>query len=322
MSKLIFQQINKQVKSANKILIISHQKPDGDACGSALALSHFLKSLNKEVAIFIADPPPVYFGFLPNLENISNNYDLLKQKWDLVIVVDAGDWAYTQVDPQSFKGTPIINIDHHFSNQGFGDINLVDDLASSTCEIIYKFFSEIGWAINRSTATVLLCGILNDTGVFSNAATTIEAMKISSLLISQGAKIYKINNQVVQNKTINGLRLWGEVLSRLKSDDELKIAYTYIKEEEYIKYKINEEELDGLINFLNVISDANITALFRINKNKTTVSLRTTKDDIDVSKIASAYGGGGHKKAAGFTLPYVLDERNCDFVSYLKNIIT
>src|SRR3989344_1815137 len=123
MSKLIFQKINNQLMSADKILIISHQKPDGDACGSALALFHFLENSNKTAAIFMADLPPVYFGFLPGLENISNNRNLLSQPWDLVIVVDAGDWAHTQVDPRSFKGTPIINIDHHFSNQAFGDIN-------------------------------------------------------------------------------------------------------------------------------------------------------------------------------------------------------
>ena len=208
-------------------------------------------------------------------------------------------------------------MDHHFSNHRFGNINCVDDLASSTCEIVYKFLKSINFNIDKNTATCLLCGILNDTSVFSNGATTIDSMNISSHLVSKGARIHKINDKVVKNKSINGLRLWGEVLSRLKNDDEFKIAHTYIKEEEYQKYQINEEELDGLIDFLNIICDANIYALFRINENHTTVSMRTTRDDIDVSRIAQINGGGGHKKAAGFTIDSALGEDD-DLLSFLK----
>ena len=316
-NSLLFNGLNQQIMAANSILIISHQRPDGDSCGSSLALFHYLKTSGKNVAIFMADQPPSYFSFLPGLEVITGDRMILNRQWDLVIVLDSSDWAHTQVKPSNLLRKMTINIDHHFSNNRFGDINCVDDLASSTCEIIYKFFTEIKLALNYQLATCLLCGILSDTGGFYNSATTIEAIKISARLIDQGAKMYKINNQVGRNRTINGLRLWGEVLARLKIDADLKIAYTYVREEEYKKYLINDEELDGLINFLNALTDVSISALFRINRNQTVVSLRTTKDNINVAQIAQLYGGGGHQKAAGFTLPYTLDE-DSDLLSFLK----
>lgn len=315
----LFNKINQQFLATNKILIISHQKPDSDAIGSALALNYYLKSLGKESYIFLADQLPTYFDFLPGLENITADRQVFQEKLDLVVVLDSSNLEHTKVNKEELNGCQIINIDHHFSNDSYGDINYINDLASSTCEIIYKFLVEVKSEITRNMATCLLCGILGDTGGFSNSATTVDSIKISSTLINYGAKIYKINNQVDKNKTINGLRLWGDVLSRLQIDDESKIAFTYIKEAEYQKYKIQEEELDGLINFLNVITDVSISSLFKINGSYTKVSLRTTKDNIDVSKIAQFYGGGGHKKAAGFTLNHTLDERTCDFVSYLKN---
>jgi len=315
----VFNKINQQISLANNILIISHQNPDSDALGSALAMFDYIKRLGKKVSVFTPDLPPGYFDFLPGVEIITSDRLALNYPWDLIIILDTGDFKRAGVGASDFGGALIINIDHHFSNYKFGDINYVDDLASSTCEIIYNFFQHIKLDINKNIATCLLCGILGDTGGFSNAATTIDSMKISSDLINKGAKIYRINNQVIKNKTINGLRLWGDVLSRLYYDSDSEIVFTYIKEEEYQRYQVEEEELDGLVNFLNVIADAKIATLFKINKDSTKVSMRTKRDDIDLSKIAGFYGGGGHKKASGFTLDHAVDEKTDNLAGYLKN---
>jgi phosphoesterase RecJ-like protein len=315
---MAFTKIKNMLDRSNNILIISHQKPDGDACGSSLAMYHALKSLNKNVAIFLVDQPAEYFNFLPGVENISANRDVLYSNWDLVLILDSSNIDHTKVSLDELDA-PIINIDHHFSNERFGDINHVDDTASSVCEIVYKFLSFAGLDINQSIATCLLCGILNDTNGFSNSATTVDSIEIASQLVSRGAKIHKITDHVVKNKTINGLRLWGEVLSRLSHDDDMEFAFTYIKDDEYHKYQISEEELDGIVNFLNVISNTSISALFRIGRHQTKISLRTTRDNVDVSKMAVSYGGGGHKKAAGFSLPYSLSDRSEDLCHFLKN---
>lgn len=312
-------EIELKIKNSDKILIISHRRPDSDAIGSSLAVFFYLKNIGKNPILFNVGPIAAYFDFLPGLNHVCYDEKILDNKFDLVITLDLSSLNHSGLSDEVFKNNYVINIDHHISNHRFGDINLIDDQASSTCEIIYNIFSKINFNINKNISTCLLCGLLGDTGNFSNSATTISSLNISAQLMGKGAKIAKINDWVNKNKSLNGLRLWGRVLSRLRTDDNKEIAYTYIKEEEYKEYQINEEELDGLTNFLNIISDAKFVALFRISSNFTRVGMRTIRNDIDLSEIAKVKGGGGHKKAAGFTLPYALDERNCDFVSYLKN---
>ena len=319
MPDIIFQKINQQFKSADKILIISHRRPDSDAIGSSLAIFFYLKGLGKNPTLFNIGPMAAYFDFLPGIENVCSDEKILDNKFDLVITLDLSSLDHSGLNDKVFKNNYVINIDHHISNHRFGHINLVDDQASSTCEVIYKIFSEINFNINKNISLCLLCGLLGDTGNLSNSATNTNSLVIASELIGKGGRIYKIDDLINRNKSINGLRLWGQALSRLKTDDNREVAFTYIKEEEYQEYQINEAELDGLTNFLNVISDVKFIALFRISPDFTRVGMRTIRDDIDLSEIAKINGGGGHKKAAGFALPYALNEQNCDFVSYLKN---
>ena len=314
-------EIELKIKNSHNILIISHRRPDSDAIGSSLAIFFYLKSLGKNPTLFNIGPIPAYFDFLPSISDVCSDEKILDHKFDLVIALDLASMDHSGIDDKLFKDNYVINIDHHISNNLFGDINLIDDRASSTCEIVYKFLIEVKSEITKNIATCLLCGILGDTGSFSNSATNANSIIIASQLIGRGAKIHKIDDQVNKNKSINGLRLWGKVLSRIRSDDNSEIAYTYIKEEEYREHQIEEEELDGLTNFLNVIYDTKFVALFRIGPNFTRVGLRTIRNDIDLSAIAKVNGGGGHKKAAGFTLPHTLDEKSCDFISYLKNDI-
>lgn len=314
-------EIELKIKNSHNILIISHRRPDSDAIGSSLAIFFYLKSIGKNPTFFNVGPIPSYLDFLPDIESVCCDEKILDHKFDLVITLDLASLDHSNINDKLFKNNYVINIDHHISNNLFGDINLIDSQASSTCEIVYKFLIEVKSEITRNIATCLLCGILGDTGSFSNSATNANSIIIASQLIGKGAKIHKIDDQFNKNKSINGLRLWGKVLSRIRSNDNGEIAYTYIKEEEYKEYQIEEEELDGLTNFLNVIYDTKFVALFRISPNFTRVGLRTIRNDIDLSAIAKINGGGGHKKAAGFTLPHTLDEKSCDFTSYLKNDI-
>ncbi len=305
MKSEIFDQISERFLTAESILIITHQKPDGDACGSALALFLLARRLGKEAAVFSVDRPPSYFDFLPSVEEFSTDKTILRRDWELILVVDAGDWPYTGIDEETIsflRKKFVINIDHHFSNDNFGNINLVNSKSSSTCEMIFGFFQRERFFIDKNIATCLLCGILTDTGGFSNSATTATAVEIAGRLIAAGAKLKKVADSLTKNKTIGGLRVWGLVLSRLTFYPELDLAYAYIRESELSDYDINGEEIDGLVNFFNNISEAKWSAFFRINGDQTKASLRTTKDCVNVAAVAGLFGGGGHKKAAGFTL--------------------
>ena len=296
--------------ASRRILIIGHKKPDGDACGSILALQIYLSGLGKTIGTFVSDEPPVYFNYLPYFEEIKADPNVFAEPWDLIVFVDSGDIGHTGVDLNAIAGIPTVNIDHHFSNAGYGYANLVVPCASSTCEIIYRLLRDLGADIDRRIANCLLTGILSDTGGFSNAATSLDAMAVASDLTKRGGKIYQIFNHSVKNKSLNGLKLWGQVFSRIRINRRYNIAYTYITADDFSRFGVSEEELDGIANFLNVITDVNFSLVLHLDKEKTKVSLRTTCDDIDLSRLAGYFGGGGHKKAVGFTVPWEISEIN------------
>lgn len=308
MHQLLFEAIGRKLDESNKILLVSHQKPDGDACGSVLAMASYLYDKGKEPVIFFADPIPAFFDFLPHVEKIKSNHDILAEKWDAVIFLDAGDSARTGINLESLSGSFIINIDHHFKNPQYGHINIIDGTASSACEIVYRFFRHVGYKPDRDGATCLLNGILTDTMGFSNGATTHGCMEIASDLIKCGAKLHKIYDYLMKNKTLAGLKLWGLAFSRIRMSSKWNLAYTYITEDDLSAYAVTEDEIDGLTNFLNILSDVSMLMVFRISKVETRVSLRTKTDHIDVSRFAGLFGGGGHQKSSGFTLPWAIKE--------------
>lgn len=311
MNSGLFGEVEKIFSYADDILIITHRKPDGDACGSALALSLYFQSLNKRPMIFSVDSPPSYFDFLPAVKEFTADCTKLLKNWDLIFVLDCGDWEHSGLNRQlidALSNQLVVNIDHHFTNVNFGSINIINHQASSTSEIIFDFLRHIGFPINKNIATCLLCGLITDTGALSNAATSPRAIRLAGQLVAGGANIKSIVDNISRNKTIGGLRLWGLIFSRLKINDDFNCAYTYILESELMANNIHEEEIDGFVNFLNNIAEVDWAIFFRINSDHSKVSLRTTKDKIDVSRVASFFGGGGHKKAAGFTLAYPLTD--------------
>ena len=306
----IYRKIEEELRTAEKILIIGHRRPDEDACGSALALYYHISELGKQARIFCADRPPRYLSFMPLISDISSDRALLDGDYDLRLFVDCGSIKNAGIDEASVAGKNIINIDHHSSNSGYGRINLILPQASSTCEVLFDFFAGIGRPLDKRTATCLLAGILGDTSGFIHSTTKPKTLAVASELIKYGVKIHQIFNFVVRNKTIGGLRLWGEVLSRLKINHEYGLAYTYIFDHDFADFGAGEDELDGLANFLNDIVEAKATALFRISDNQLKASWRTKRDDIDLSAFCAHFGGGGHKKASGFTVPWRVVEKD------------
>lgn len=295
---------------ANNVLIATHENPDGDACGSALALALYLQNLGKNFQIFAKGRVPDFLFFLPLVDKMTTDAKIFERKWDLIICLDATSSSRAFVPNELAAKTVMINIDHHITNENFGLYNIVDPGASSTAEIVFDFFKAIDYPMDRRLASCLLTGILTDTGGFSHPNTTVKTMAVASELMKKGTKIHQIFNHVVHNKSLSGLRLWGMALSRIQANPKLDLAYTYITADDLINYSVPEEEIDGLVNFLNVISDYSVVMLFKIDRGSAKASIRTKRDDIDVSRLAMAFGGGGHQKAAGFSLPWRLEEIN------------
>lgn len=309
----IFNKIQEEISKANDILVIAHQNPDGDAVGSIIGMGHYLRQQHKTHVLFCLTEVPDYLRFIKGADTIQHGVDILRQKeYDLVILLDSGDLAYAGVAEhfRTLKGLPIvINIDHHPTNQRYGHVNLVDPTASSTAEIMYHFLDYHRIPLDKETATALLTGIMTDTGSFTNMATTPSSMEVSSRLMARGARVKDINANTMRNKSLNQLQLWGRALSRLKLNTDTGIVTTVLTQRDFQELKMDEDSSEGISNFLNSVGEAKAVIVLREKSDGTIkASLRTTHPDVDVSKLAKYFGGGGHKKAAGFTIKGKLTE--------------
>ncbi|MFB6226080.1 MAG: bifunctional oligoribonuclease/PAP phosphatase NrnA [Candidatus Paceibacteria bacterium] len=298
-------QIHNEIKKAEHILIVPHPGPDGDAMGSATALMHYLQDVGKEHTIFCKSEADNKLNFLPYVEKLSTEKAVWEESYfDLIIVLDSGDLEYAGIKEyiNKLEDKPtIINIDHHDQNSYFGDINMVAASAASTTQILYYFFTANDIKIDAQLATCLLTGILTDTDNFTNAATTVASLEIAGELVKKGGKIQLIKEVMFQDKSVNALKLWGKALSRLSKHDQHEIVYTYLTQEDLDEHGVGEEATEGIANFMNALQEGKAALILKERSDgKVKGSFRTTRDDMDVSKLAQALGGGGHRKASGF----------------------
>ncbi|MFA6423891.1 MAG: DHH family phosphoesterase [Candidatus Magasanikbacteria bacterium] len=304
-------QIYDRLKRARAILIVTHQNADGDTLGSACALFEHLQKIGLKTAIFCITPLNPRLAFLPHSEKLQTDPEIFSNpELDVIVVLDSGDLQYAGVHALvKNHQAEIINIDHHHTNQQYGHLNLVISTASSTAEVVYHFLKNIQAQISHRMSTALLTGIITDTDNFTNSATSESAMSAASDLIRRGGNLNMINENVVRNKSINLLRLWGEVLNRLKKHIELDMVYTYITQKDLDIHQVSENDSDGIANFLNNLDEGKMALILKETQDgRIKGSFRTTKDDVDVSALAKKLGGGGHKKAAGFSLFGTIEE--------------
>ncbi len=270
-----------------------------------MALSEWFDQLGKTYTKFCLNQPAANLNWLVNFEPLATDTQLLfNNRYDLVIILDSSDLQYAGVTDISAKFSPkptIINIDHHFTNQNFGSINLVDPTAVSTTEIIYHFFKLLKVKISPRIASVLLAGIIGDTYNFTNPNTNYQSLATASDLLLAGARLEQVSDSILKNKTIDTLKIWGKILVRLKYNPKLKVVSTVVTENDLKDQSSGQEVTEGVANFLNNL--AGVKAALILQQQEPGIikgSLRTNDDLIDVSKLAKMLGGGGHRKAAGF----------------------
>lgn len=321
----VYQKIRQAIDQAQRPMIVSHRRPDGDTLGAALALYLVLtppnpplnkggmvanSPLNKEGKVasflFCQDKIERQFDFIKEISKYSHSKEeALQHNPDFIFCLDCGDLKQAGFEDirERIPKAKIINIDHHISNSMYGDVNLIDPAASSTCEVLYNLFKKIDIPINSRIATMLFLGIFTDTNNFSNSATTPQALFAASELWRCGIFITEIKNNILKNKTISFLKLWGLALRRIKFNSDLNIASTYVNHNDLISLGLDSDSTEGLSNFLNAnLNVETIAVLKELDNGIVKGSLRTTSDEIDLTKLARVFGGGGHKKASGFSV--------------------
>jgi phosphoesterase RecJ-like protein len=291
------------VSDANRILLVTHKEPDGDAIGAAAAFLIWLTARGKDAAAFCANPPPPNFAYLDRVHHFTDDASVFDRPHDLIIIFDSGDLKRAGAEHLASRpenGCVLVNVDHHQTNPGYGDINIVDANASSTSEIVYRFFEQNGVIVDEALATCLLTGICTDTSNFSNALTNARALEIAGDLVSKGARFNDILKNVWMNKTSGSLRIWGLMLSRLSYNPVYDSASSYLTEKEL--EGVPDEATEGMMNFLSAVMREAETIVLLKERPDGSVRGAYRSAKRDVSKTAKMLGGGGHKYASGFTI--------------------
>lgn len=305
MTTIDWQPLQRHLTRPGRVALAVHEKPDGDALGSMLALAEHLEAVGHRVTRFSVDGVPPSYAFLPGSDQVTTEppYDV-----DVIALLDIGDVTRARL-PLSPRGVApmVLVIDHHPTRLEHTSKDVVDGAViathvSSTCELVFHFLQYRQARITKSMATNLLTGISTDTGTFQNAATTGASLAVAAHLLLRGASLPKVIAATYRNKSVAALRLWGRALERLKHDPETGQVTTLIRQQDLRECGVDDDAAEGVSNFLNSLAGARLTLFLKEEPDgRIRGSYRTTRDDVDVAALAARYGGGGHRKAAGFT---------------------
>jgi len=291
------------IRANDNFLIISHVNPDGDTIGSALAIAHFLKRLNKKFVIINEHVIANKYLFLPLADQFITP-DKISERFDTVIAVDCADIKRIGEKVSTKLADTIklfINIDHHPTNDFYGTLNIIDANAASTTLVIYNLLKQCDFELDYQIAVNLYTGLMTDTGSFKYGNTTSQSHLVAAKLIDYGINVYDIADRILETNSINQLKTIRDSLATLEVDETGKIAWITVvldcNHESFV-----ENDVEGLVNYPRSIEGVEVAISFKLtNDNKVKVGLRSKKY-VDVSKIAAAFDGGGHKRAAGCTI--------------------
>ena len=302
-----------ELRSGDRFLLTAHEGPDGDALGSLLGMHHLLTALGKDSVMFLAAkefPLPIEYRFLP-LEEVFHEApaDMADRT---VVFLDCGNIDRMPVDFLTAGGNTVINIDHHHDNTRFGDYNLVQIGASSTAEIVYDLAVLLDVPLTAEMAAALYVGLVTDTGKFMYESTTAHTHRVAAALIDAGVDVDDTYRRLYEHVPLEKVRLVSRALDSIRRCCGNRLILTYITSADYEATGAGEEMTEGVIDHLRSIEGAKVAAVVRDlgerGRAARKVSLRSSEGDVDVSAIAREKGGGGHKRAAGFSTDLEIDE--------------
>jgi phosphoesterase RecJ-like protein len=299
MNNFIDKEIRALIDQAQKILLVSHVRPDGDAVGSILGLGTSLIAAGKQVQMILTDGIPSNFLFLPGSKMIKRTAEF---PVDVSIVLDISD--LNRIGNVLLSSKPDINIDHHITNLNFATINLVEPASAATSCILVEHIPNWGLTIPQDSATALLAGIVNDTLGFRTSNTSAATLRQAAQLMDLGANLPDLYYESLMRRSYASTKFWGYGLTHIQQEDGLVWTSLTVDDRKTSGYSGNDDA--DLINFLSTIDEAKIAIIFVEHKNGHVKVSWRAKPGMDVSQIALSYGGGGHPAAAGADIPGTL----------------
>ena len=311
-----------ELRDAGRLVVVAHENPDGDAIGSLVAMRAILTEIGKDCVMFIDAhdlPLPQEYSFLPLDGLVSEPPADVGDR--TIVFLDCGN--IDRNPAEAFRGADgvrlhILNIDHHHDNTHFGSVNLVVPEASCTAEIVWDLMNDLGVTPTRTIADALYVGLITDTGRFMYENTGTQAHLMAADLIEAGVDVHEIYRHVYEGVPYGKLALLARGLSNVERYDDGRLTITDLSVGDFSESDAEESYSEGLIDHLRAVEGTRLAALVRDRLGGSNggrkVSLRAGDDAIDVSAIARAQGGGGHRQAAGFSTELSYDE----LVSFLR----
>jgi phosphoesterase RecJ-like protein len=303
MGENIAAEIKERLGAAQKVLIASHIRPDGDAIGSLIGLGLALQNAGKTVQMVLADGVPSSFRYLEGSDQVRKE---VGGDIDTFIAVDCADFKRLGKPFQSM-GPPDINIDHHITNERFGKINLIEGKAVATAAILTHYLPDWCYEINQPIAAALLIGIITDTLGFRTSNMTPEALRQAAVLMETGVNMPELYMRGLVRRSYSAARYWGAGLSKLESSDGIVWSTLSLEDRKASGYGGNDDA--DLINMISAIDGHKVGMIFVEQRdNHVKISWRALEQGVDVSPVATHFGGGGHAAAAGADIPGALSE--------------
>jgi bifunctional oligoribonuclease and PAP phosphatase NrnA len=299
-----------ELRSAQRLIVVAHEHPDGDALGSLIGMQGALAALGKDCLMFIDSselPLPQEYRFLSLSGLVSSPPDDLDER--TIVFLDCGNLERNPADALQRPGMHILNIDHHHDNTHFGTVNLVVPDASCTAEIVWDLMKGLGIEPTQEIAEALYVGLITDTGRFMYENTGPRAHRMAAELIEAGVDVHEIYRRVYEGVPYGKLALLARGLAKVERYDSGRLTVTELDAEDFAESGAEESYSEGVIDHLRAVQGTAVAALVRDRIGDTDgngkplrkVSLRASDERVDVSAIARVQGGGGHRQAAGFT---------------------
>jgi phosphoesterase RecJ-like protein len=308
------EQVVAELRAADKLLLTTHENPDGDALGSLLAMHDILTQLGKDSLMYMSPdefPLPWEYRGLHFEGLVGSPPDDVAER--TIVFLDCGNIDRMPVDFLQADGLHILNIDHHHDNTRFGTVNLVCPVASCTAEMVWRIAKELGAEITPKIAKSLYVGLVTDTGRFMYENTTPFAHRMAAELIEAGVEPHRVYRELYEDLPFRRLQLLQRALSSVERPDDGALTIAHLTKRDYEETGALETDSEGVVDHMRAVEGTRVAVLVRElladdREGMRKVSLRATDGSVDVSRVARAFGGGGHPQAAGFSTEVPYDE--------------
>ena len=302
-----------RIRDARRVLAVGHENPDADTLGATLGIVAIIEALGGSADPVNTDPVPPLYDYLAGIERVRTDPEA-SGGYDLLVISDCGTLDRVgdvrNRHAELFDRLPRVVIDHHASNDSTGEADWIEPDAAATCEMVALLALRLGLSLERNDgtlATALMSGIVMDTATFAHPNTTPRTLAVSAALVEAGAPLSDISRRLYRSKPTSQLRLFGRVLDRLERVDGGRVIFSTLLDADLLATGTLPPHSEGIIDLLAQAEEAEVAILFKEADAGTRISVRTKPGGVDATALTGAFGGGGHARAAGATVPLPVD---------------